>query len=350
MHIIFVTASMAGGGSERVIAALSEQFIRWEHSVTILMTASDEIAYSLNEGIQVMSLGVRTGGSICKRIGRITALRKYFKMHKNSLVISFGTETNLFSVMAAFGLKQRMILSERNDPNQCTFVRLRNFIYYFGKAFVFQTEDAAKCFSPRVQRRGCVIPNPVLQMLPEPFTGDREKTVVAVGRLTAQKNHVLLLRAFSDFVQTEPEYRLILYGKGELEEELREVAKELGICDNVIFAGFKNPVLEYINRSGMYVLSSDYEGISNSLVEAMAIGLPVISTDCPIGGSRLCIEDGENGLLVPMNDKDKLCEAMLKVASDWEFAEKLSHNATQIRRRFAVEKIARMWLDFGETV
>lgn len=350
MHIIFVTASMAGGGSERVIAALSEQFIQWEHSVTILMTASDEVAYSLNKNIQVMPLGARTEGSIRKRIGRIAALRKYFKTYKNSLVVSFGTETNLFCVIAAWGLKQRMILSERNDPNQCTYARFRNFLYHFGRAFVFQTEDAAKCFSVRVQKRGRVIPNPVFRQLPEPFMGEREKTVVAVGRLTAQKNHVLLLQAFSDFVQTEPDYRLILYGKGELDEELKEVAEKLGISDKVIFAGFKDPVLEYINRSGMYVLSSDYEGISNSLAEAMAIGLPVIATDCPIGGSKLCIEDGENGLLVPMKDRQKLCEAMHKIASDRELAGKLSRNALRIREKFAVEKIAGMWLDFGETI
>lgn len=350
MHIIFVTASMAGGGSERVIAALSEQFIQWDHSVMILMTASDEVAYSLNENVQVTPLGFRTGGSVHKRIKRIAALRKHFKTHKDSLVISFGTETNLFSVIAALGLKQRMILSERNDPNQCTFARLRDFIYYFGKAFVFQTEDAAKCFSARIQKKGCVIPNPVFGRLPEVFMGEREKTIVAVGRLTAQKNHMLLLHAFSDFVQTEPEYRLVLYGKGELEGELKETAEKLGISDKVVFAGFKNPVLEYINRSGMYVLSSDYEGISNSLAEAMAIGLPVIATDCPIGGSRLCIEDGENGLLVPMKNGEKLCEAMHRIASDKEFAEKLSRNAVRIRDRFAVEKIAGMWLDFGETI
>lgn len=350
MHIIFITASMEGGGSERVIAALSEQFIQWKHSVTILMTASSEVAYPLNEAIEVISLGSRTGGKIGKRIGRIAALRKYLGMHKNSLVISFGTETNLFSVIAALGLKLQLILSERNDPNQCTFSALRNFVYYFGRAFVFQTEDAAKCFSSRVRKRGRVIPNPIFQQLPDPFTGDREKTVVAVGRLTRQKNHELLLHAFSDFSRIEPEYRLILYGKGELEQELRILAKELGISDKVVFAGFKSSVLESINHSGMYVLSSDYEGISNSLVEAMALGIPVISTDCPIGGSRLCIEDGESGLLVPMKDKEKLCEAMLKIASDKEFSRKLSRNAVSIREKFAVEKIARMWLDFGEIV
>lgn len=347
MHIIFVTAGMAGGGSERVIAALSEQFIQWNHQVTVLMTASDEVAYKLNDKVEIFCLGTRTGSHFSKRIKRITTLRKYFKSHKDSLVISFGTETNMFSILAAFGLKQRLILSERNDPNKCSFIKFRNLIYFWGKAFVFQTEDAEKCFSTKIQKRSIVIPNPILQV-PEPFVGKREKSIVAVGRLTEQKNHTLLLNAFAKFVQEEYEYKLIIYGKGELEEELKALADKLGIHDKVIFAGFREHVLDEIKAGGMYVLSSDYEGISNSLMEAMALGLPVIATDCPIGGSRLCIKNEENGLLIPMQNEEMMYQAMKMLAMDREFAERISHNAVKIRERFSVDKIARMWLDFGE--
>lgn len=349
MHIIFVTACMAGGGSERVIAALSEQFIQWNHKVTVLMTAGDEVAYKLNDKVEVFCIGTRTGNHFSKRIKRIMTLRKYFKSHKDSLVISFGTETNMFSILAAFGLKQRLILSERNDPNKCSFISLRNFIYFWGKAFAFQTEDAVRCFSTGIQKRSVVIPNPILQM-PEPYVGKREKSIVAVGRLAAQKNHALLLHAFAKFAQEEPEYKLIIYGKGELEEELKALADKLGIYDKVIFAGFREDVLDEIKSSGMYVSSSDYEGISNSLMEAMALGLPVIATDCPIGGSRLCIENEINGLLIPMQNKETLCQAMKRIVSDQEFAAQISCNAVQVRERFSVDKIARAWLDFGETV
>lgn len=349
MHIIFVTAGMAGGGSERVIAELSGQFIQWGHQVSILMTAGEEVAYQLNDKTEVLSIGSRTGRRLSKRIGRMVTLRKYFRKNRESLVISFGTETNLFSILAAFGLKLRLILSERNDPNKCDFARFRNFIYFWGRAFAFQTDDAVKCFSARIQQRSIVIPNPVMHV-PEPFSGEREKSIVAVGRLTAQKNHALLLHAFAEFVQEEPEYRLIIYGKGELEEELKILAKELKIDNKVLFAGFREHVLDELGKSGMYVLSSDYEGISNSLMEAMALGLPVIATDCPIGGSGLCIKDGVNGLLVPMRDKERLCQAMKRIASDRKFAAQISHNAIQIRERFSVGKIARMWLDFGGTI
>lgn len=349
MHIVFVTASMAGGGSERVIAALSGQFVQMGHAVTILMTAGEEIAYKLNNKVEVFCIGTGTGHRLGKRIGRITALRKYFKKNRTSLIISFGTETNLFSILAAFGLKQRLILSERNDPDKCDFIKLRDFIYFFGKAFAFQTEDALNCFPERIRKRSTVIPNPVMP-LPEPYEGERNKNIAAVGRLTAQKNHALLLNSFAQFAKEEPEYKLVIYGKGELEEELKSLANKLGIYDKVVFAGFKENVIDEIKDCGMYVLSSDYEGISNSLMEAMAMGLPVVATDCPAGGARLCIENEVNGILVPMKDKEKLYRAMKKIVKEPEFASTISRNAVLIREKFSVNKIAQMWLDFGETI
>lgn len=349
MQIVFVTACMAGGGSERVIAALSERFVQMGHAVTILMTAGEEIAYQLNDKVEVFCVGTDTGHRLGKRIERIMTLRKYFKKHRNGLIISFGTETNLFSILAAFGLRSRLVLSERNDPRKCSFAKLRDCVYFFGRAFAFQTEDALNCFSERIRKRSTVIPNPVMK-LPKPFEGERKKSIVAVGRLTAQKNHSLLLSSFAMFCKEISGYRLIIYGKGELEEELKSLARNLGIYDKVVFAGFKENVIDEIKNCGMYVLSSDYEGIPNSLMEAMAMGLPVVATDCPAGGSRLCIENEINGLLVPMQNKEGLYRAMKRIVTEPEFAATISHNAVLIREKFSVNKIAKMWLDFGETI
>lgn len=350
MQIIFVTASMTGGGSERVIAGLSEQFVSMGHEVSVIMTAGSEIAYKLPETVKISIIGERTGGSIKKRFNRIFELRKYFKEQTQALIISFGTETNMFCILANLGRKQKLIISERNDPNKCSYKLLRNIIYSMGKKFVFQTEDALKHFSKRIQKRGIVIPNPLLNSIPAPYTGEREKKVVAAGRLTKQKNHKLLLEAFAEFLNEEKEYQLVLYGQGELQEVLENQAKELHIQDNVVFAGFRSDILECIKSSSMYVLSSDYEGISNSLLEAMALGLPVISTDCPIGGSRMCIQNNVNGILVGLNNSKELATAMKKIASDSAFAKELGVQAAKIRDRFALDKIAKLWLEFGEKV
>jgi len=348
MHIIFIIASMGGGGSERVISALSEQFIRWQHDVTIIMTAGNEIAYTLDARIKVKQIGGQTGGSLQKRLSRIAELRKLVKRNKNALFISFGTETNLFCILAGFGIKKRMILSERNDPNQCSYKTARDMIYSLGNRFAFQTDAAKECFSRAIQKRSTVIPNPILQQIPERFTGKRDKTVVAVGRLTKQKNHALLLQAFKLFWEKHPEYRLIIYGQGELEAELRNLSCSLNLDSAIVLAGFSKDIIEKIKTAGMYVLSSDYEGISNSMVEAMAVGVPVIATDCPIGGARLCIEDGVNGLLVPVGDKEAMASAMSKLADNPHFADRLSKKAVEIHKRFSLENIAAQWLELGE--
>ena len=339
MKVIFLTAGMTGGGTERVIAILANYFIEKEYEVEIVMTARDEVEYELNPSIVISTLGGRTGGSLKKRVERICKLRNIMKNNKEATILSFGTETNCFALLAGFGRKKKLVISERNDPYQ----RLRNMVYRLADKLVFQTEDAAKCFSKRIARKGVVIPNPISDHLPECYEGERRKEIVAVGRIEPQKNHRLLLDAFAVFSHTHPEYQLCIYGKGELQSDLEKQAKDLGIAEQVKFPGFASDVLQRIRTSAMYVLSSDYEGISNSLLEAMGIGLPVISTDCPIGGSKMLIESGINGILVPMNDVKSLAEAMCRVADEKTFAENIACQAKHVREKYSVTSICKEW-------
>lgn len=348
MRIIFIIADMPGGGSERVLANLADEFVERGIEVKLMMTAGEQVAYPLNKKIEVMSLGAQSGGSILKRIKRIVKMRQIFCDNADSYFISFGTETNLFSIIASGFLPNRLIISERNDPNQCEFPKLRDLLYRFSDFFVFQTEDARDCFSGAIRQRSAVIPNPLNKELPEVFKGERRKVVAAVGRLTAQKNHALLLRAFEEFQRDFPEYQLWIYGIGELLNALKEQAETLGIEDKVRFMGFMPDVLEQIRDCSMYVLSSDYEGISNSLGEAMAVGIPVIATDCPIGGSRMCIENGKNGFLVPMQDSSTLAEVMKNLAGDKELSDALSVMASAVRDTYSVGRIADLWLEVLE--
>ncbi|MBE5875486.1 MAG: glycosyltransferase family 4 protein [Lachnospiraceae bacterium] len=343
MKVIFLTAGMAGGGTERVIAVLANYLIAKEYQVDIVMTSRDDVEYELDNRINFFALSGRTGGSIKKRMERVKKLRKIMKENPQATILSFGTETNCFALLAGFGLKKKLVISERNDPNQCTYKILRNLLYHLADKLVFQTKDAVLCFSEKIQRKGVVIPNPISDNLPEPFGEVRSKDVVAVGRMQPQKNHKLLLDAFALFHKKHQEYRLVIYGKGELQPELEKQAEELGIAENVIFAGFVTDVLQQIRNSAMYVLSSDYEGISNSLLEAMGIGLPVVSTDCPIGGSSMLIESGENGLLVPMKDARSLAEAMGRIADDEEFARRIAAKAYRVKEMYSTKKICEEW-------
>lgn len=343
--VIFVMVSMAGGGAERVIATLANRFVQVGIEVTILMTAGDTVAYELDPAIKLVSAGGVSGGSMMKRIKRIGKMREYFKANKDSIIISFGPGTSFFAVAADLFLNHSLIISERNDPAACPYPLLRNLVYGRAGRLVFQTEDAMKCFPKSLQKKGAIIPNPIGKNLPEPWFGEREKTIVSVGRLEEQKNHRMLLEAFSIFYKTHSDYTLHLYGKGHLLDELQQYAKELDISDAVVWEGFQKDVLTKIRKAGIFVLSSDYEGVSNALLEAMAVGLQVISTDCPIGGSRMCIRHGENGLLVPCKDSQSFAKALNQMADNPDWAKELGKKAAQIREDFSEEAVADMWIE-----
>lgn len=355
MKIIFVISAMNGGGAERVLATLANRYVDQGDEVTILMVAGDESAYPLDQRVHSLSIGQPSHGNPFVQIKRLLAMRNYFKQHRDSVIVSFGTEINLFTILSSLGLKNKVIVSERNDPNQCSYKKVRDAVYGLCRNFVFQTEDARRCFSSKIQRNSVVIPNPIRNQLPEVLqekqadgmTGrGREKKIAAVGRLEPQKNHRLLLQAFAGFLRKFPEWELHIFGQGSLECELRQQAEGFGIERKVVFEGFQSDVLERIRSYGMYVLPSDYEGISNSLMEAMAMGLPCISTDCPIGGSTLCIQDGKNGLLVPVGDAVALKKAMERIAGDKHLAEELGKNAVLVRERFSEDVIAEKWYEY----
>ncbi len=346
MKIIFVTSALHGGGAERVLVTLANWCVRAGDDVILLMVAGEEHVYQLDNAVKMISIGQPSFGNPWIQIKRLYRMRRFFLAHKDSRIVSFSTTINLFTIIASVGLTNRVIISERNDPERCSYKALRNLIYGLGKGFVFQTEMAQKCFPAYIRKRSIVIPNPIRRQLPHNFDGMREKKIAAVGRLEPQKNHRLLLEAFAGFQKSFPAYELHIFGTGKLEQELKNVVKEKNLDDCVIFEGFKKDVLEIIRSYEMFVLSSDYEGISNSLMEAMALGISCIATDCPAGGSALCIQHGINGLLVPVGNVAELQAAMEELASDMELLSRIGKRAVQIRDTFAEECIVSTWRDF----
>lgn len=343
MHIIFTVANMAGGGAERVISILANRLAAGRNRVTIVMTAGNRLDYTLNPRVEVVSVGEITGGSMVKRVQRIRNLRRIFRKKQKAVLVSFGLGSNFYTAAAHFGLKNPLIISERNDPGACPHPHLRNMVFGCANKLVFQTKEAASCFPKSLQKKGVVIANPISENIMPPYQGERKKRIAAVGRLEPQKNYALLLRAFSKFHNRFPEYTLHIFGDGYMKDGLQKKAWDMGISDAVIFEGFAKDVHSKIRDASMYVLSSDYEGISNALLEAMALGIPVISTDCPIGGSRLCIQNEVNGLLVPVRDENAMAGAMCRLAQNMKFADRIGQEAVKVKERFSEANITKQW-------
>ncbi|MCX4338522.1 MAG: glycosyltransferase [Lachnospiraceae bacterium] len=343
--IVFVIPNMTGGGTERVISLLSGEYVKRGIRVAVMQFAGYEHAYELDERVEDFAVAEQSKGNPLIWGRRILAMRRYFKKNPNCHIFAFCVMGAVFSVIATFGMKRRLLVAERNSPDSCNVKKLRNWAYRHAEVITFQTEDGISYFPQDIGRKAVVIPNPIDADIPARFEGERTKRIVTVGRLHKQKNQALLLEAFADFGKRCADYQLHIYGEGELEEKLKNRARELGIEKDVVWHGFSKRVKEEIVDSRMFVLSSDFEGISNSMLEALAMGIPTISTDCPIGGARVYMEEDVSGLLVPVGDRKALAEAMIRVAEDDALADRLSVGGAKLKDKYSTGSIAMRFLE-----
>lgn len=341
----FVTPNLANGGAERVTALLANQLRKENIKTSVVYMKDRQTVYPLQKDVPVYFFG-EPGNQVERIAKKIFRLRKLMKKHPDAVYIAMLPYETIYTYIASLGLPCRVINSVRNDPSSMRKkidVLIKKFVYPRADRIVFQTEEARNYFPDKVRKKGVVIPNPISGCLPERFEGERKREIVTVGRMAEQKNYPLLLNAYAEIHRKYPDWKLKIFGEGELKEEIYRLCKRLEIVDAVEFCGFVENPAEQIRKSGMFVLSSDYEGISNAMLEAMAIGLPCICTDCPAGGARMMIRDHENGILVPVRNEKRLAEAMEELIGNIDLAEKISIRATDIKEKLSAEKIAEEW-------
>lgn len=346
-NITLISQEYKMSGIHRMESQLIKEWKKQGHTVNIIDNKCQPVDHDEMESRTLKKIP-ESKVFFVKYIKRIKRFKQYFNAHPDDMIVALGWRQGCWAAIVGLFVKNRVLISERNDPtkNPTSAIRrrLRNICFRLVDVCVFQTEDAMKYFAKSIQKKGVVIPNPINEQIPVFDIKERENYIIAVGRLNPQKNFHMLLDAFALFHKDYPQYVLDIYGDGVLLDELTAYTERLGVKASVNFKGFSSDIYPLMAKAAMYVSSSDYEGISNSMLEALAIGVPTVCTDCPVGGARQMIEDGVNGLLTPVGDAQAFYQAMCRIAGDREFADRIAKNAQDIRKKYPIEVIADKWI------
>ena len=359
-RLLFLVSSMHGGGAERVAATLASAWARRGDEVTLVCCYSgrgrcDQV---LDPGVRLVWLADRMRGPAWLRpLTKLMALRRLAREYRPDRVLSFLTNVNVTALLALRGLGLPIVVGERTDPAhsinlQSSLRQLRRWTYPWARRVAVQTPRSARHLlqvAPGV-RRIAVIPNPLPDGLPavrahEP-AGPR-RTLAALGRFNPVKQFDQLIECFATLTPQCPDWDLCIWGDGAQREACLQRVRALGLESRIRLPGFsRTPWEDLASSAHAFVLNSRVEGFPNALLEAMALGLPCVATDCPSGPAELTL-DGQLAELVPLDDGPALAQALLRVmqAGPAEREARGRAAAESVRARYGLDAILRDWDD-----
>ena len=408
-HIAMYIGSLNKGGAERVMCNLAEYFYGEGYHVTLVTTYLADDEYDVPDGkwrvaadgeedalkdgeriVTALNLADRERKVVLRDddtpgidrvfsallpgerkdrltnfVRRLDKLRNVWKSLKPDIILSFLGKNNCMAIQSARGLGIPVVVSVRSNPSReygsKGLSASMNLLFPKAAGVVVQTTGAASYFKKSIRSKCRVLPNSIhpdfMDKKIVPYT-ERSKSIVTVGRLDANKNQILTIRAFARIMKEFPDYSLKVYGDGpslkewkkEAEDILKENNEDIGTSPRISFMGSVSGVAGHIAGERIFVLSSKQEGMPNALIEAMSLGLACISTDCPCGGPADLIRNGENGILIPMGSdadmEDALTDALRDLIRDEERAKELSENAAKVREIYSPDLINRQWKDY----
>lgn len=348
---MFFIGSLSSGGAERVVSILSNKFIDNGFEVEIILYYNRPIFYYINSRIKIKMIEKETNST--KIFINMKWLREYLKKCDGCL-ISFLAPFNMLAIVSSIGLKNPVIVADRVDPRFAPKKKilrvLRNILYSIPDAVVNQSIHNQEYFPKTIQKKSTIIYNPIdlRDNVGLALRTSKRKKIVSVGRLDVQKNQKMLIEAYCKICKLFPDYELVIYGEGNLRNELENFINKNGLENKVFLPGATKDIFKKIADSTLFVLSSDYEGMPNALIEAMCLGLPVISTK--VSGAVDLIQDKKNGLLCDCGNVQELVDAMIMLLDNEQYRMQLGKNATKIQNQLQVDSIVNKWLDLIERI
>lgn len=356
MRIIFVIHSLRMGGAERVLAIIANHLVERGQEVVVLTMEGETRNgfYQMSEDVRCIGLDIAGesdwfGRAVIRNWKALVRLRREYRRFAGDAIVGFMDRTNVLALIASIGFGRPVIVTEHTDPYVYPEGRiwriLRATSYRLANSVVVLNEYAATYFRrKKITNSVVVIPNPII-VSPEKgqvVTGVGRKTIVSVGRLTLEKGFDLLMRAFAHIASAFPEWDVVIVGGGPQRDELQKLAKELGLGDRVYFTGVRKNPHNIVLRANLYVAASRVEGFPCALVEAMALGRPVVACEYN-PGIRELIEDGVNGIVVRKEDEKALAKAMEALMREREKRKQLGEAARKRAEQFEKNEVMKQW-------
>lgn len=361
--VYFVLPSMSGGGAERVSAILLKALDRRLFIPSlVLFNNTGDFSDLVPNDVKIINLRKKSKFDVFRLV---LTLNRVIKNNNPDIMLSFLEYANYITLLAAQfrRIRPRMIICEQNDPSVHIHNERFGIFKLFLMRFTYKHADRVIAVSHGVKKaliNTVRLPADKIDVIYntidiETITLHSQKSlhqikidliaqkpvIISMGRLVRQKNFELLIRAFS-MLQNKIPSTLIILGDGKDLIELKNLIEKLGISNKVLFPGFQKNPFAWMGRADLFVLSSNWEGFPCSIIEAMACNTPVIATDCPSGPSEI-IENGINGILVPVNNPESLCEAMFKVLFDPQLQIKLVGNALNSLQKYSAPVIVKQY-------
>lgn len=353
--LLVLSDSLGQGGLQKMAAFVAKSSITHFEKVYLVGLSNEETKQQLDDLITVKKLNYnRTKNHFSNTLQMFKTaheLRLALIDIEPDIVCALGSVPLFIGRIASLNMHIKIIGSERNSPIYYSKVwRLVNrLLFELSDGVVFQTEGAMMCHKKKIREKSVIIPNPYISKGEQlqSYIGEREKTITAAAaRFEYKKGFDVLIKAFNSVIRLHPDYKLIIYGKGDLLEDYKLIVKELDLGKSVFFPGITENVANEVHKSSLFVLPSRFEGIPNVLMEVMGAGVPVVASNCHPGGPKLLTDSGRCGLLVPVDDESAMGEAIIRLIQDKELARQLSKEAAERMKQFSEKNIKSMWNNY----